>query len=196
MLAHTGLKAGLAERFRALLNIFQNGGEIARELIETRCHRGADIARKMRFSEAVAQGIQNLDEHWNGGGQPHGLARRGRFRSTRASRCWRRSSTCSMTQSAPRRRSREVRAPLRHAGSIRDWSRRFARVAARPEFWDDARGADDLRAEVFALEPAQHETAVDEEYLDDIAAAFAQVIDSKSPYHQRPQRARRRCSPT
>ena len=72
VLSHTGLKAGLAERFRAIINIFQNGGEIARELIETRCHRGADIARKMRFPEAVALGIQNLDEHWDGGGKPTG----------------------------------------------------------------------------------------------------------------------------
>ena len=46
---------------------------LARELIETRCHRGADIARKMRFSEGVALGIQNLDEHWNGGGMPLNL---------------------------------------------------------------------------------------------------------------------------
>jgi response regulator RpfG family c-di-GMP phosphodiesterase len=73
VLSHTGLKAGLAERFRAIVNIFQNGGEIARELIETRCHRGADIARKMRFSEPVAEGIKNLDEHWDGGGKPLGL---------------------------------------------------------------------------------------------------------------------------
>ena len=70
VLSHTGLKAGLAERFRALVNIFQNSGEIAQELIETRCQRGAEIARKMRFSEAVAQGIHNLDEHWDGNGLP------------------------------------------------------------------------------------------------------------------------------
>ena len=76
VLGHTGLKAGLAERFRAIVNIFQNGGEIARELIETRCHRGADIARKMRFAEPVAEGIKNLDEHWDGGGKPLGLQRR------------------------------------------------------------------------------------------------------------------------
>ena len=48
------MNAGLAERFRALVNIFQNGGEIAHELMETRCQRGAEIARKMRFSETVA----------------------------------------------------------------------------------------------------------------------------------------------
>jgi response regulator RpfG family c-di-GMP phosphodiesterase len=74
VLGHTGLKAGLAERFRAIVNIFQNGGEIARELVETRCHRGADIARKMRFSDAVADGIRNLDEHFDGGGKPLGLS--------------------------------------------------------------------------------------------------------------------------
>jgi hypothetical protein len=41
--AHTGLKAGLAERFRAVLNILQNGGEIVDDLIQTRCQRGAQI---------------------------------------------------------------------------------------------------------------------------------------------------------
>ena len=35
---------------------------------------------------------------------------------------------------------------------------------------------------MFDLEPAQQRTLVDASYLDDIAAAFAQVIDSKSPY--------------
>jgi HD-GYP domain-containing protein (c-di-GMP phosphodiesterase class II) len=35
---------------------------------------------------------------------------------------------------------------------------------------------------IFALEPAQRSSVVDEDYLDDIAAAFAQVIDSKGPY--------------
>ena len=74
VLSHTGLKSGLSERFRAILHIFQNGGEIARELIDTRCHRGADIARKMRFSEDVANGIQFLDEHWDGGGKPSGAS--------------------------------------------------------------------------------------------------------------------------
>src|SRR3954447_11957070 len=73
VLSHTGMKSDLAERFRAIINILQNGGEIADELIETRCQRGAQIARMMRFSEAVAEGIASLDEHWNGGGRPGGV---------------------------------------------------------------------------------------------------------------------------
>ena len=57
----------------------------------------------------------------------------------------------------------------------------FERVAARPEFWDTLR-SNDLQQAIFALEPAQTSSIVDEDYLDDIAAAFAQVVDSKSPY--------------
>lgn len=73
VLQHTGLKAGLAERFKGVLNIFKNGPEISRQLIQTRCQRGAEIARLLRFSEGIAQGIYNLDEHWNGQGKPSGI---------------------------------------------------------------------------------------------------------------------------
>jgi hypothetical protein len=73
VLSHTGLKSGLAERFRGVLHILQNGGTISRELIETRCQRGAEIAREMHFPETVAQGILDLDEHFDGGGKPRGL---------------------------------------------------------------------------------------------------------------------------
>jgi HD-GYP domain-containing protein (c-di-GMP phosphodiesterase class II) len=57
----------------------------------------------------------------------------------------------------------------------------FERVGANPEFWETLR-SDELQRAIFALEPAQKYSIVDEDYLDDIAAAFAQVIDSKSPY--------------
>ena len=57
----------------------------------------------------------------------------------------------------------------------------FERVAARDEFWSTLR-SEDLPRIIFDLEPAQQRAFVDEAYLDDIAAAFAQVIDSKSPY--------------
>lgn len=68
--AHTGLKSGLAERFKAVLNILQNGGAIADDLIQTRCQRGAEIAAQLRFPPAVCNAIHALDEHWNGKGRP------------------------------------------------------------------------------------------------------------------------------
>jgi len=57
----------------------------------------------------------------------------------------------------------------------------FERASARDGFWDMLRSRN-LPGIIFTLEPAQHAATVDDDYLDDIAAAFAQVIDSKSPY--------------
>jgi HD-GYP domain-containing protein (c-di-GMP phosphodiesterase class II) len=57
----------------------------------------------------------------------------------------------------------------------------FEQISRDPAFWHTLR-SDDLQFAIFALEPAQHTKVMDEDYLDDIAAAFAQVVDSKSPY--------------
>jgi len=179
VLSHTGMKTGLAERFRALVHIFQNGGQIAQELMETRCDRGAEIARKMRFSDVVAQSIRNLDEHWDGGGMPAGL--RGDAIPI-YSRIALLAQIVDVFQTANGIASATLEVEHR-TGSWFDprLAAAFERVAARPEFWDTLR-SNDLQQAIFALEPAQTSSIVDEDYLDDIAAAFAQVVDSKSPY--------------
>ena len=57
----------------------------------------------------------------------------------------------------------------------------FERIAARPAFWDMLR-TDDGHEAALPQPPEQASLPIDEDYLDDIAAAFAQVVDSKSPY--------------
>ena len=52
--AHTGLRAGLAARLRAVANILRNGKKITDDLIQTRCTRGAAIARRLRFGDPKA----------------------------------------------------------------------------------------------------------------------------------------------
>jgi HD-GYP domain-containing protein (c-di-GMP phosphodiesterase class II) len=179
VLSHTGMKAGLAERFRALVHVFQNGGQIAQELMETRCDRGAEIARKMRFSEAVALGIRHLDEHWDGGGMPQHL--RGD-----AIPIYSRIALLAQIVDVFQISNGVDAAKLEIQHRSGTWFdprlvSAFERVAAQPEFWQKLRSGD-LRHAIFALEPAQSSSFVDEDYLDDIAAAFAQVVDSKSPY--------------
>ena len=179
VLSHTGLKAGLAERFRTLVSVFVKSGEIARELVETRCQRGADIARKMRFSEAVAQGIQNLDEHWDGGGQPLNL-------SGDAIPVYSRIALLAQVIDVFQVANGVEPAKLAVAARSGTWFdpelvAAFERVASRAHFWDMLRSPK-LQQAIFALEPAQQSSLVDEDYLDDIAEAFAQVVDSKSPY--------------
>lgn len=179
VLQHTGLKAGLAERFKSVLQIFRNGTEIAQQLIQTRCQRGAEIARLLRFSEDIAQGIYSLDEHFNGQGKPAGLA------GTDIPLYARIALLAQVidvfhTADGPAAALAEI------AGRSGQWFdpelvAAAQRVAQRPAFWATLQSPD-LSSAVEALEPAQFEVPLDEDYLDDIATAFGQIVDSKSPY--------------
>lgn len=179
VLEHTGLGAGLAARFAAVAEIVRNGGEIARELIETRCERGAEIARAMGFSEAVAIGIRDLDEHWDGGGRPRGLAGGAIALPARIALL---AQVVDVFHHArgPQAALREVRA---RAGTWLDPSlvAAFADVAAQPGFWE-ALGDPGLERVVLALPPAKAVRRLDGAALDRVANAFARVIDAKSPY--------------
>ncbi|MEO8171336.1 MAG: HD domain-containing phosphohydrolase [Oxalobacteraceae bacterium] len=179
VLKHTGLKAGLAERFRSVLTILRDGSEIAHELIATRCQRGAEIARLLRFPEGVACGIYSLDEHYNGNGKPDGLA-------GEAIPVYARIALLAQvidvfhTADGAQAAIAEVR---QRAGRWFDPQlvQAFERAAQASPFWPMLTAADIDQA-VLALEPASHEVPVDDDYLDDIAAAFGRVVDSKSPY--------------
>lgn len=178
VLSHTGLQAGLAERFRAIINIVQNGGEISRELIETRCHRGADIARLMHFSEEVATGIQHLDEHWDGSGKPLGL-------QGEDIHVFARIALLSQVADVFFISSGEDAALAEIRNRSGTWfDPKLARIfdaIATPAFWK-LLAAPELEKRILELEPAQTQRLASEDYLDDIARGFAQVIDAKSPY--------------
>ena len=179
VLKHTGLKAGLAERFRAVMTILRDGAHIAQELIATRCQRGADIARLLRFPESVAQGIYSLDEHYNGQGKPDKLAGQAIPLFSRIALL---AQVIDVFHTADGARAAQAEVRQR-AGSWFDPQLvlAFERVAQSAAFWSMLR-SQDLTAAVAALEPANRSVPVDEDYLDDIAAAFGQVVDSKSPY--------------
>jgi putative nucleotidyltransferase with HDIG domain len=179
LIANTARRSGFVERLQTLVHIARNGGEISKELIETRCQRGAEIARSMRFSEAVAQGILDLDEHWDGSGQPLGLVGR------EISRFGQIALLAQVVDVFFMRGGAEA--------ALQEIGERAGRwfdpelVALLEGLRDDAGfwralQANDLHEQVMALEPRALARAVDEDYLDDIAAGFAQVVDAKSPF--------------
>ncbi len=179
ILSHTGTNAGFAGRVSALIHALTSAGAITAELVESRCYRGADIARKMRFSENVALGIQYLDEHWDGQGQPEKI---GGGDIPIYSRIALLAQVIDVFQahSGHAAALKEIR---RRAGTWLDPAlvEAFERVAAKETFWPTLHDAR-LQETVYALEPAQETKTVDDDFLDDIAAAFSEVIDSKSPY--------------
>ena len=181
VVGHTGLQSGLADRFKALLTIFQHGGEIAQELIQTRCQRGADIARQLRFSEGVALGIHALDEHWDGHGRPDALA-------GEEIPVYARIALLSQvvdvfhTVGGPQDAMQEAR---NRTGSWFDPKlvEALERVSKNPDYWSMLKSSD-LHQAVLDLEPGRFEVPLDDHYLDEIAAAFGQIVDAKSPYTQ------------
>ncbi|KXB32269.1 metal-dependent phosphohydrolase [Dechloromonas denitrificans] len=179
VLKHTGLKAGLAERFRGVLNIMREGSEIAQELIATRCQRGAEIARLLRFPENVAQGIYSLDEHYNGQGKPEGLAGDAVPLFSRIALL---AQVIDVFHTAGGQQAALDEIRLR-AGRWFDprLVEAFEQIAEVEVFWSTLTSPQ-IGEAVLALEPASHVVALDDDYLDDIAAAFGQVVDSKSPY--------------
>ena len=57
-----------------LLRVVRSGRQSARTLTETRCERGAQIARMLGLPDGAAAAIGSLGEHWDGKGHPVGLA--------------------------------------------------------------------------------------------------------------------------
>jgi HD-GYP domain-containing protein (c-di-GMP phosphodiesterase class II) len=179
VLQHTGLKAGLTERFRSVLHVFREGPEIARELIQTRCQRGAEIARLLRFSEGIALGIYSLDEHWNGQGKPSGL-------TGDAIPVYARIALLAQVVDVFHTADGVAAALAEARNRSGQWFdpaqvRALERLAQQPHFWSML-GSPDIERALLTLEPSNYEVPLDDDYLDDIAAAFGQVVDSKSPY--------------
>lgn len=179
VLRSTGAGQPLARRAGALAHILGNAADISRGLIETRCTRGADIARRLRFSEGVADGIYALDEHWDGSGMPLGLAGDAIPLAARIALL---AQVADVFHSAGGRDAAlaEVR---RRAGTWFDPAlvRAFEAVARDDAFWHDL-ASPFIDAKLFMLEPATALVLVDDAYLDDIAAAFGDVVDAKSPF--------------
>ncbi len=179
LFSHIGLKAGLIKRMQSIVNVLSNAGDIAKDLIETRCFQGADIARKLRFSEQVAIGIKCLDEHWDGNGLPDKL--QGMQIPVNAQ-----IALMSQVIDVFFRKGNSEMAVDEIISRSGTWFnpalvKAFEKVSENREFWEKL-ASDRIQETVFSMEAAQEDVLVDDDYLDDIAAAFAEVIDAKSPF--------------
>lgn len=179
VLSKTGMKSGLAERVRAIVHIFQNGQQISSELIQTRCDRGAQIAAKMRFSDKVQQGIRHLDEHWSGGGKPSGI--KGDEISILANIALL-AQIIDVFYIAKGKKAAIDEAKLRES----DWFNpqivaAFLKAQENADFWAILK-SDQIEQNVFSMAPALQSALIDDDYLDEIAAAFSDVVDAKSHF--------------
>lgn len=177
--SRTATSSPLHRRAAAIGRIFKDGDEIAQELIVARCTRGADIARSLHFTEAVSDGIYSLDEHWDGSGRPNHL--RGEAIPL-ASRIALLSQVADVFHSHAGREA-AIDEVKRRSGSWLDPAlvAAFESVAGCENFWSALKSSA-LDAHLLRFAPTENVREVDEDYLDDIAAAFGKVIDAKSQF--------------
>jgi HD-GYP domain-containing protein (c-di-GMP phosphodiesterase class II) len=178
VLRHAGSRRGPLARIGAIITALGHGRQ-AKELVAIRCRRGAEIARQMRFSPAVAAGIRDLDEHYDGSGRPSGLRAEAIHLSARIALAAQILDV--FNTSAGRVAARAEIAKRRGKWLDPKVADALLAISEEPAFWDEL-AAPDLEARVLAAEPGQKVILADEDYLDDIVEGFARVIDAKSPY--------------
>ena len=177
--ANTATGGGPLQRTRALFDTVRNIRRIAHEVIDTRCHRGADIAAKLRLSPRVQAGIRSLDEHWDGGGQPEGLV-------GDAIPLFSRIALMAQVVDVFHQVGGPDAATAEIAARSGTWfdpelATLFSHVGRDPTIWAALTG-NSIALRLKRIAPASDVFAVDDAYLDEIAEAFADVVDAKSPF--------------
>lgn len=173
----------LLPRLRRLIGLGMQAQTVSSGLMRTRCERGAEIARQLGFPEETAQAILDLDEHWDGKGNPVG--KKGEQISL-LGRVLDFAQTLEVFYSAhgpegARRVARQRRGTWFDPALVDLF---FATFAHDESFWAKL-GSKDLIADISAYEPPDRILHADQDKLDQIAEAFARVIDAKSPYTSR-----------
>lgn len=177
--SRTAKAASFPRRVGVIGHILKNGDKIAQELIVARCTRGADIARTLQFPDAVSNGIYHLDEHWDGSGRPDHL--RGDAIPL-ASRIALLAQVADVFHTHAGRNAAIDELKRRSANWLDPvLVKAFESVATDEQFWIGLKSPF-LEQRVLALAPTENAREVDDDYLDDIAAAFGKVIDAKSHF--------------
>ncbi|HEY4956160.1 MAG TPA: HD domain-containing phosphohydrolase [Gemmatimonadaceae bacterium] len=179
---HTARSVGIGQspwsRLTHFVGILSDDA-IGRNLIQIRSDRGAKVALRLGFPRTTAHAIRSLDEQWDGCGLPDGK---------RGDEIPLLSRIANLAQTVEAFRARNgVAHAMRVARARRGrwFEPRLVDIVSRWENdaqWWARLDSPDVSAEVLSLKPTNHVRLVDERGIDDVARAFADIIDAKSPF--------------
>jgi putative nucleotidyltransferase with HDIG domain len=181
-LTHVATGMPFLQRMQRLFQVAATQRQDCCTLVKIRCERGSSIAKQLGFSDAVADGIYNLDEHWNGRGYPGGLRK---HEIPMFSRIANLAQTLEVFYNA--------QGPMEAIGAAQkrsglwfdpDLVKAATSLANSGILWHGL-GHANLVQTVAALEPKHHRVTATDESIDKICEAFAEVIDAKSPFTYR-----------
>ena len=180
-LSHVAPGGSVIEKMKRVCGLAINGKKAAKELVEIRCERGANIARRFGLGEETALAIHGLDEHYDGGGHPDGL---------RGPAIPILSRIMGIAQTAEVFLKKDGRDAMRDMVRARrkTWfdPQLVKIILAIPDedpIWQQI--AEDAGTHIAAYEPPEQPQYANDQRLDDIAQGFAEVIDAKSPWTAR-----------
>jgi putative nucleotidyltransferase with HDIG domain len=172
----------LVQKAGRFLAIGVSGQRGAREMIQIRCERGAEIARLFGLAEETAQTIRSLDEHWNGRGHPLGL------RGTDIPLLSRIAGLAQTVEVFAAVHGVDAAMAMAQQRSGRWFDPELVRIiqalrhdADLWEAWHDI----DAYQRVTRFEPQDRCMLADDDRLDRLALGFARVVDAKSPWTAR-----------
>ncbi|MCH1920535.1 HD-GYP domain-containing protein [Shewanella sp. A3A] len=179
VLKNAGAGENWRKRLATAVDILKNGDTYAQELIQTRCTQGAEVARELRFSEDVAQGIQNLDEHWDGSGRPQGL-------QGEAIPLYARIALLAQIMDVFQYEHSLQQACIELDHRAGQWLDpqlvELAQQLAHDSEFVAVLTAPSVMPHVLQMSPAQAKYALTDEYFDCIVSAFGKIVDAKSPF--------------
>jgi HD-GYP domain-containing protein (c-di-GMP phosphodiesterase class II) len=159
--------------------VLARGPGAARDVVRTRCERGADIARMLGFADDTVQAIRGLDEHWDGGGYPYSMKG---DEIPLLARILGLAQTVEVFHSSFGIQTGYEIAVARR-GTWFDPELVDALVSIRHDrdFWTGLASRDPL-PRIQKVEPEDRVILAGPEQIDRVAEAFAKVIDAKSPW--------------
>jgi putative nucleotidyltransferase with HDIG domain len=165
-------------RLRRLIKMGLSGRTAQRAVEQIRCERGASIARKAGFGEAVASTVHDVHEHWDGGGNPRGL--KGQAIDPMA----RILAACQGLDVfvSTRGRADAIRVLAERRGTWYDPEVAGALLDETSLGLLDDLAAPDLVGRTMSFEPDSVIRLSDDAAIDRIAGSFADIVDAKSPY--------------
>jgi putative nucleotidyltransferase with HDIG domain len=170
---------GKLKRVAAIISLGAEGG---RKIAEVRCERGANIARMLNLPEATAQAIYDLDEHWDGRGNPQRLA--GADISLLGRICCLAQTVEVFFSAYGLRAALDVATERRGKWFDPELVDALLTLRGDSTFWLRLEGPNPAD-ELSQMEPDDAVMIADEACLDRVAEAFAQVVDAKSPWTYR-----------
>ncbi len=181
--SNTSVNSEFVNRTAKLLPLILNGKYYLNEVFRSRAERGADLVIQLGFNDNVADGIHCLNEHWDGSGYADGIKDHVIPVSSQIALIaevfdvfFQQSDIESALDEIKKRSNRWFNPEL--VSVLFD----IFKITDNSNTWQSFRSESILKQQVYSLESVKTNVSIDDERLDDIATAFAQIVDSKSPY--------------